>query len=558
MFIKKIKSPKGDVYLQLVESYRQGKKVLHRTLTPLGKAGDGRMESLTRAVSRYTGEKTAEDGLAKNLKIKKTFILGPLLILDRLFEKLGINQALKDLPKNKRTEFDIQKILFALVAARFANPGSKLKVFEKHQKAFYPGLFSSDIKLHQLYRALDFLADNKNRIESSLYRRGRNWFELQTDVVLYDLTTLRFESRRTDLGKLRQFGYSKEKRSDCTQAVLGLLTDREGLPLGFEVYPGNTFEGKTVSDIERKLRKKFKVNRFVVVGDRGLFSKKNLESLSEKKGGEFIVGMKLGSIKNRHKEFYDISRFQRINDDLSVYETEYENNRLIVTWSAKRAERDKKAREDVLLKIEKKLQSSPSSGTRQFITNEAYKKYVRLREGKQRPVLNRKAILEAEKKDGFFGVVTNVRDMSAQALIGHYKGLWIIEDAFGELKGTLKARPVFHWTDKRIVGHLVMCWTAYLCGAYLTRELRRRGSALKSAAVDKGAIAPRPLTAAEGMRDLLEVRAIPVEVKGSTVWVRTEIEGNAAEMFRAAGVQPPKRLLKFSAKEEAEKALCQA
>ena len=555
MFIKKIKSPKGDVYLQLAESYRQGKKVLHRTLTPLGKAGDGRMENLTQAVLRYAGEKTAEDFLAKNLKIKKTFVLGPLLILNRLFEKLGINQAVKELPKSKKTKFDIQKILFALVASRFANPGSKLKVFEKHQKAFYPGLFSSDIKLHQIYRALDFLADNKSEIERSLYQHGRDWFDLQTDIVLYDLTTLRFESRRTDLGELRQFGYSKEKRSDCTQAVLGLLTDREGLPLGFEVYPGNTFEGKTVSDIERKLRKKFKVRRFVFVGDRGIFSKKNLESLS-KKGGEFIVGMKLGSIRSRHKEFYDTSRFQRINDDLSVYETEYDGDRLIVTWSAKRAERDKKAREDILLKIEKKLQS-PGKGARQFITNEAYKKYVRLGEGNKKPGLNKKAILEEEKKDGFFGVVTNVQDMSAPALISHYKGLWIIEDAFRELKGTLKARPVFHWTDKRIVGHLVMCFIAYLCGAYLTRELRKRGSVLKSVAVDSGAIARRPLTAAEGMRDLLEVRAVPVEVKGSVIWVRTEIEGNAAEIFRAAGVQPPKRLLKFSAKKSAEKAVFQ-
>ena len=515
------------------------------------------MENLTQAVLRYSGEQTAADLLAKNLKIKKTFVLGPLLILNRLFEKLGINQAVEELPKNKKTKFDIQKILFALVASRFANPGSKLKVFEKHQKSFYPGLVSPDIKLHQIYRALDFLADNKSEIELSLYQHGRDWFDLQTDVVLYDLTTLRFESRRTDLGELRQFGYSKEKRSDRTQAVLGLLTDREGLPLGFEVYPGNTFEGKTVSDIEKKLRKKFKVRRFVFVGDRGLFSKNNLESLSKKKGGEFIVGMKLGSIRSRHKEFYDISRFQRINDDLSVYETEYEGARLIVTWSAKRAERDRKVREDLLLKIEKKLQS-PGKGARQFITNEAYKKYVRLEEGDKKPGLNRKAILEEEKRDGFFGVVTNVQDMSAQALINHYKGLWIIEDAFGELKGTLKARPVFHWTDKRIVGHLVMCFIAYLCGAYLTRELRRRGSVLKSAAVSNGAIAPRPLTAAEGMRDLLEVRAVPVEVKGSVVWVRTEIEGNAAEMFRAVGVQPPKRLLKFSAKKSAEEGALQA
>ena len=91
--------------------------------------------------------------------------------------------------------------------------------------------------------------------------------------MLYDLTTLRFESTRTDLGKLRQFGYSKERRSDCTQVVFGLLVNRDGIPLGFEVFPGNTFEGKTLSDIVDKMRKKFNVRRFIFVADRGFYQR---------------------------------------------------------------------------------------------------------------------------------------------------------------------------------------------------------------------------------------------------------------------------------------------
>ena len=87
---------------------------------------------------------------------------------------------------------------------------------------------------------------------------------------------------------------------------------------------------------------------------------------------------------------------------------------------------------------------------------------------------------------------------------------------FGELKGTLKARPVFHWTDERIKGHLVMCFIAYLCEAYLTRELRKRGCVLKSKAVEKGSIASRPLTMVEAMKELSEVRAVPVKLKEKT------------------------------------------
>lgn len=546
MFIKKIKSRKGDIYLQLTKSYREGKQVRHKSVLSLGKEGDGTIDSLVQAVSRYSGSMTIKK-LSESLDVQKTFIFGPLLILQKLFERLGINQAIEGLPKSSRLSIDIKKILFTLVVSRFVRPGSKLSIFEQVQHTLYPEMVVPDIKLHQIYRALDFLAFNKEKIERSLYWHGRGLYNFQVDVVLYDLTTLRFESQRTDLGVLRQFGYSKERRGDLVQVVLGLLVDREGLPLGFEVYPGNTFEGKTIEGIEKKLRKKFNVGRFIVVGDRGLFSKKNMETLDQG-GGEFIVGMKLGAIKNRHQDFYNKSFFQEVCPGLLVYETSYEGKRLIITWSAKRAKRDRLAREEVLLKIEKKLKSR-SVSAKCFVTHEAYKKYVYLKRGNKRPVLNQKAIEQEAIKDGFFGVITNVQTMSAKDLINHYKDLWKVEDAFGELKGTLKARPVFHWTDKRIVGHLVMCFIAYLCESHLTKELRRRGCMFKSQATEEGSIASRPLTVVQGMKALLEVRAVPVKVRSSVIWVRTEVVGHAAKMFRVAGVQIPKKLLKFSSQE---------
>ena len=195
--------------------------------------------------------------------------------------------------------------------------------------------------------------------------------------------------------------------------------------------------------------------------------------------------------------------------------------------------------------MKEKLESKNEEG-RQFITNEAYKKYVCLKGKGKKPVLNQKAIEREEKKEGFFGIVTNVRDKEAKTLVSHYKELWRVESAFGELKGTLKVRPVFHWTDQRIVGHLLVCFIAYLCEAYLTKELRKKGSQLKSEAISKGFISPRPLTVSEGMKDLCEVRAIPVKIKDSVIWVRTNIKGNASEMFRVAGVRVPSRLLELS------------
>ena len=127
-----------------------------------------------------------------------------------------------------------------------------------------------------------------------------------------------------------------------------------------------------------------------------------------------------------------------------------------------------------------------------------------------------------------------------------YKELWKIEDAFGELKGNLKARPMFHWTDKRIIGHLVLCFLAYLCEAHLTKKIRAKGLSLKSPAINNKSLKPRALTVVEAMKELQEVRAIPVKVGHRMVWIRTDISGNAASLFRAMGAGIPPKLLKYS------------
>lgn len=546
MFIKITKNPAGQAYYHLIETYRDQGKVRQRTLLSLGRVEDDRLEDLASAISKHKELFTALE-LAKNISVEETYILGPLLVLQRLFEKSGIDQVLRQIAEqHPKLGFDLRELVFTMAAARFVQPGSKLKVYEHWQNRLYPGMIVSEIGLHQLYRTLDVLAAHKDELEQGLFWHERDLLNQKVDVVLYDLTTLRFESTRTDLGKLRQFGYSKERRSDCTQVVLGLLVTPEGIPLGFEVYPGNTFEGKTITDIIDKLRRKYRIRRFIFVGDRGLFSKKNLESLrGEKKIGEFIVGMKLAVFKQRHDEFYDIRRYRKISNDLAVYETTHDGDRCIITWSRARAERDQKAREDVLDKIGKKL-AKKKIKAKDFVTNTTYKRYVvGLNDGKEF-TLNQQAIAEDAKRDGYFGVVTSITDMTAAQIVENYKTLWIIEDAFGELKGTLRARPVFHWKDSRIVGHLTLCFLAYYCEALMTQALRNKGLELESPAIDDETIDSRPLTVVEAMRELKEVRAIPVQVRSTTMWVRTDISGNAHKLLSAIGTKAPPKVLQVT------------
>lgn len=547
MYIKVTKNSAGQTYHHLVESYWKDGKSRQRTLLSLGRAEEDRMEEVISAISRHKEVFTIL-GLAEGISVDQTYILGPLLVLERLFEKSGINLVLrKVMSQHPKLGFDLSRLVFTMVAARFVRPGSKLKVYEHWQRRFYPEKVVA-IDLHQLYRGLDVLAEHKEEIEEGLFWFDRDLFNLEVDVVLYDLTTLRFESTRTDLGALRKFGYSKERRSDCTQVVLGLLVSPDGTPLGFEVYPGNTFEGHTVSDIVQKIRKKFKVRRFIFVGDRGLFSRKNLVALrgpNREESGEFIVGMKLGVFKERQSEFYDFNRYTKINEELAVYETTHEGDRCVITWSKTRALRDQKAREDILNKIRLKLKKKKVTA-KAFVTNTTYQRYVMgLGNGKGFK-LNEKAIEEDAKRDGYFGVLTNVTDMKAVEIVSHYKSLWIIEDSFGEMKGTLKARPVFHFTDQRIIGHLTLCFLAYLCEALLTKALREKKEILESPALENKTIQPRPLTVVAAMRELSEVRAIPVKVKSNTIWVRTDISGNASKLFSAVGLKAPPKVLNLA------------
>jgi transposase len=540
MYIKITKNQKGEAYHHLVESYREGGKVRQRTLLSLGRVEDGKLEELAAAIAKHT-DLIAAANLAKQVDVKDAYILGPLLVLERMMDALGINKLLSNIQKSHpKSGLDIGRLMFTMMASRFVQPVSKLALFDRQIGRLYPEMVDHDTQLHHLYRVLDIMAGHKEEAERFLFYHKKDLFNVGVDVVLYDLTTLRFESTKNEPESLRQFGYSKEMRSDCTQVVLGLLTDTDAIPLGFEVYPGNTFEGRTLEGIVEKMRKKFTVNRFVFIADRGLFSWGNLEHL-RKDGGEFIVGMKMGTLaKPEQQDLYDLSKFKFLNEEIAVMETTVRGERCIVTWSKSRAERDRKAREEVLAKMRAKL--AGAKPTKKFISHASHKKYLVIDESKP-PTINQQAVEHDAAKDGFFAVVTNVKSMTATEVVSHYKQLWKIEDSFGELKGTLKARPVYHWTDERIVGHLMVCFLAYLCEAHMTKALRSQQAKIESKAADKKSIKTRQLTAAMAMEELASVMAIPVEIGQKRIWVRTDIPPNATSLFKALKMKIPPKIM---------------
>ncbi|WP_430818053.1 IS1634 family transposase, partial [Carboxylicivirga marina] len=188
----------------------------------LGRVSDGKLDSLAEAISKHT-DKLEVFSLAKDVDVQDTYHLGPLLVIKKMMDELGISKCLQVIQaKHPKLEFDLQKVIFTQICSRFLKPVSKLALYDNWLQRMYPQMIDHDIALQHIYRSMDLLCKHKEDIESFLFRYGKDLFNINVDVVLYDLTTLRFESTRTDLGELRQFGYSKEMRSDCTQIVLGL------------------------------------------------------------------------------------------------------------------------------------------------------------------------------------------------------------------------------------------------------------------------------------------------------------------------------------------------
>lgn len=182
--------------------------------------------------------------------------------------------------------------MFNNFQSRVREPKSKLKSYQQQNN--YHGII--EIELHQLYRALDILEESKEKIEEYIFEKNKTLWNMEVDLVLYDVTTFYFESVRAD--ELREFGYGKDGNINEVQILFGLLVDIEGRPIGFDIFPGSTFEGHTIKEAIKKLSKRFEVKRLIVIADQGMFSKENLE-LIKQSNYQYIVG---GRLKNRSKE----------------------------------------------------------------------------------------------------------------------------------------------------------------------------------------------------------------------------------------------------------------
>ncbi len=374
-------------------------------------------------------------------------VIGPELIFGTIFDRVGFNSVNDDLFRH-------------LVIARLAFPLSKLKTADYLYR--YQGVAVSD---DAIYRSLDRLhTRHKETVERISYEHTKKTLGT-ISVVFYDMTTLYFEAEDED--DLRKIGYSKDGKFDCPQIMLGLLIGEGGYPIGYDIFEGNTYEGKTLVPTLTAIQAKYGFAKPIVVADAGLLSKKNLEELLEKEY-VFILGARIRNETDALKATI-LKRTMGLKDGECVVVKKPDGTRLIVTYSDKRARKDAHNREKGLTKLRAKVKTGKL--TKQQVHNRGYNRFLTL-EGEISVSVDEKRVEGDKAWDGLKGYVTNTT-LTPKKVVEHYSHLWQIEYAFRISKTDLRVRPVYHYKRRRIEAHLCIAFVAYTIWKELERLLKK-------------------------------------------------------------------------------------
>ncbi len=492
MFVRKTKKPNDRVSLRIVENYREGKKVKQRTITGVGTAQKDdikKIESLTRVANEMIIKlqndlRPALPGLVENIYTPVKRNPKTTVTIENLFEEKRITTGTEEVFAQVFKQMNLldsidtgykrdesNELFKKCVIERISNPVSKKKSVENLKITK-----EQIVDLDKVYRMMDKVFENEDRIKKKISDITVELFKQKVNVAFFDVTTLYFESFTPDT--LRASGFSKDGKFKETQVMLSLITTVDGLPLGYELFPGNSYEGNTLLTVIEQVQKNYDLSETFIVADRAMFTKNNLNKLDEK-NVKFIVAAKLKTMKKSEKEpiLNDIANALKKNPDLEllVKEYSYEERRLIVSYSKKRANKDRKDRDRLISRIEKKMKDGKVV-IADLINNTGTKKYLKIeRKGAKEATLNKDKILEHERWDGIHAVITNdnVGKFTSDQILSRYRDLWQIEAAFRLNKHDLKMRPIYHWTEKRIRAHILICFVAYSLVAFGKYQLKK-------------------------------------------------------------------------------------
>lgn len=443
MRIRKVKTASGKYAIQVVSKHL-GKVTVHKHIGSYG--NDIEKENLKHKawdyIQKTTGQLSIPDQLSKvnlsDIAITQNRPLFVYELLSRVYDKLGFLNYPDVLIKD-------------LIIARIYHPASKLKL----QGALYES-FGRFYGKRTMYRHLRQALEKgiQSTFQKALIDFARNDLKDSLKLVFYDVTTLYFESAVKE--GIRDFGFSKDHRPIDTQIVIGLVVNKDGFPLYFDVFQGNTFEGHTFLPIIKNIIKLLDNADLIVIADAAMISKDNIDKLISENIG-FVVGARVANLSPKLIDFIS-SGLNR--QDGKIITTTYQNQRLICQYSTKRATKDKSDRLKQVTKA-KSVIANPSRVANRF-------RFVKA--GGQTISLNDGLVAKAEKLEGIKGYVTNT-GLPEQTIIDRYHDLWKIENSFRITKSDLEARPIFHHLDETIKAHLVIVFAGLAIAKYLEINL---------------------------------------------------------------------------------------
>ena len=454
MFVRKKPNPSGSVSVQVID-----KASGYRVVKTLGAARDpqdvqrlvelGRL-FIARRSRQYSLFPADEHDNAAVLDFVQTLgnasirTVGPELIFGRLFDEIGFAVIPEPLLRD-------------IVIARLVYPASKLKTADYLFR--YRG---KTISAQSIYRFLDRLNQRYSRqAQEVAYRHSRTILR-QIQVVFYDMTSLYFETEDED--DLRKIGFSKDGKFQNPQILLGLLVGEGGYPIGYDIFEGNAFEGKTLLPVLRGIQDRYGFGEPVVVADAAMLSQENLDALDTERY-PFIVAARLRNESQAVQEAI-LQRRTGLADGQCIEMPLEKDRRLIVAYSDKRARKDAHNRRRGLAKLRKRVGSGRL--TKGHVNQRGYNRFLKLT-GEVVGEIDESRVDQAACWDGVKGYLTNT-DLPPTDIIGNYGQLWQVEKAFRISKTDLRIRPMYHRRRRRIEAHVLVAFIAYT----LYKELERR------------------------------------------------------------------------------------
>lgn len=449
VFIRKGKNKSGNISIQIVKKINRKNRIVKHVGT--GKTVLEIEELIKEAEDYLTSERIKSgklslfdnrlnkkeiDRILNRFEFVKAYDTVTYKLLEYFYEKIGLSKIKDDCFKD-------------LVLIRIVDPASK-----RQSREVLEIKFNKKYSLTSIYRCLkkSFALNYQDRIEKIVYEFVKNTTDKIISVLFFDVTTLYYESFDED--DFRKYGFSKDNKHNQPQIIVALTIAKSGMPLSMKIFQGNKFEGHTIIPSITEIVTKFRIDNFVIVADSAMLNQNNLDLLEGNKL-KYIVGARLGNLNN--KLFEQVISLEKIDNNSK--RIKINNNRsLIISYSQKRANKDRSDREKQIKKAQEKL-SIPSTITSRFKflatdKNNTYR-------------LNNTLIEKMEKLEGLKGYVTNTDDLSNEEIIKKYSDLWQVEKAFRMSKSDLKARPIFHTVKESITAHLAIVFTALAVSRYI-------------------------------------------------------------------------------------------